>query len=336
MRVVVVGATGTVGASVVQALIRDHTIDHVVGLARHLPSPTASDATPTEVTSDVEWIEADMTVHDLAGQFAGADAVVHCAWLLQPAHDARLLHDVNIVGSARVFEAVAQATVGALVYLSSFSAYSPGRRGEVVDETWPTNGIPTSTYSQHKAYVERLLDEFELRHPLVRVVRLRPGLILKPGAGIDIERRFLGNWLPLLMRPLARRSVLPDLPGMAFQAVHSEDVAEACRLALLGSVVGAYNLAAEPAIDTRTLADTFGYHRIPVSVRTVRTVTAAAWLLRLQPSEPGWIDLVLQTPTLDPTRAHRELGWEPAHSALETIRAFVDRGRRSTSSAAMP
>ena len=45
-----------------------------------------------------------------------------------------------------------------------------------MDESWPTEGIPTSFYAVHKAAVERSLDSFEREHPDVRVVRLRPAL----------------------------------------------------------------------------------------------------------------------------------------------------------------
>lgn len=39
MRVVVVGATGNVGLSVVEALARDENVTEVVGLARRQPQP---------------------------------------------------------------------------------------------------------------------------------------------------------------------------------------------------------------------------------------------------------------------------------------------------------
>src|SRR5213075_1528842 len=99
--------------------------------------------------------------------------------LIQPSRDERITHTVNVEGSARVFEAAADAGVGALVYASSVGAYSPGPKNRLVDESWPTEGIPTSFYARHKAEVEGLLDHFQREHPEVRAVRLRPGLIFK-------------------------------------------------------------------------------------------------------------------------------------------------------------
>ena len=75
MRVVVTGATGNVGTSVVSALAADPNVTEIVGLARRAPD---WDAPKTE------FLAADITRAPLADLFEGADAVVHLAWLIQP------------------------------------------------------------------------------------------------------------------------------------------------------------------------------------------------------------------------------------------------------------
>src|SRR5829696_4562092 len=49
--------------------------------------------------------------------------------------------------------------------------------------------------------------------------------------------------------------VVPDLPGLRFQVLHSLDAAEAYRLALVRKVRGAFNIAADPVIDAGGLAE---------------------------------------------------------------------------------
>src|SRR3954447_26232439 len=153
MRVVVVGATGNVGTSVLHALAREPAVESVVGVARRLPKMSFP---------KTKWVSADVVSDDLAAIFRGADAVVHLAWLIQPSRDAALLRAVNVDGSARVFRAAGEAGVGALVYASSIGAYSPGPKDRRVDESWPTEGIESSFYSVHKAETERMLDQLEL------------------------------------------------------------------------------------------------------------------------------------------------------------------------------
>src|SRR4051794_25806252 len=187
MRVVVLGATGNVGTSLLTVLAEEPAVESVLGVARRAPD--------LEIPK-TEWAEADITDADLVPLLRGADAVVHLAWAIQPSHQLDVLRRINVDGSARVFRATAHAGVRTLVYASSVGAYSPGPKVNGVDESWPTNGIPTSFYSRHKAATERLLDRFEEEQPAVRVVRLRPGLIFKRGAASGIRRLFAGPFFP--------------------------------------------------------------------------------------------------------------------------------------------
>lgn len=190
MRIVVTGATGNVGTSVIAALAGDPAVDSIVGIARRAPDL---------VMPRTEWVVADVIEADLVPLLRGADAVIHLAWLIQPARDRRLTRAVNVDGSARVFRAAADAGVGAIVHASSVGAYSPGPKERRVDERWPTSGIDSSFYSRDKAEVERLLDRFEQEHPQVRVVRMRPGRIFQREAAMEIRRLFAG---PLPPTPL--------------------------------------------------------------------------------------------------------------------------------------
>ena len=325
MRVVVVGATGNVGTSLLRSLELEEGVDSVLGLARRRPR--------LELPK-VEWAQADITRSDLLPHFRGADCVVHLAWLIQPSHDLPTLRRTNVDGSRKVFEAVSAAGVPALVYASSVGTYAAGPKDRRVDEGWPATGIPASFYSRHKAEVEALLDRFERERPDTRVVRLRPGLIFKREAASGIRRLFAG---PLLPTSLVRRElvpVVPDIPGLRFQAVHSKDVGEAYRLAIVGEAGGAFNIAAEPVLDPSELARLLGARRIPVPAGVARAAAGISWRLRLQPTPPGWVDLALGVPLLDTTRARDELGWEPrvtsGEAFLELMRGIHDRAGAPT------
>ncbi len=320
MRVAVVGATGNVGTSLLRLLSEDRAIDEIVGIARRRPQLTFPRTT---------WVCADVVHDDLVSVFRGADAVVHLAWLIQPSRVRATTRAVNVDGSRRVFEAAAAAGVPALVYASSIGAYSPGPKDRRVDESWPTGGIPTSFYSRDKSDVEAILDDFEVAHPDMRVVRLRPGLIFKGEAASGIRRLFAG---PLLPTPLLRRRLIPIVPALErlrFQAVHSFDIGEAYHLALTRDVRGAFNIAAEPVLDPPELARLLQARPVSVPPRVLRFAVDASWKLRLQPSPPGWLDLALGVPLMDTTRARRELGWEPKHTSGDALIELIEGMRRS-------
>jgi UDP-glucose 4-epimerase len=321
VKVVVTGATGNVGTSVIEALGGSPEVDEIVGLARRRPAWE-----PAKTT----WVDADILGPGLADTFRGADAVIHLAWAIQPSHDEWTLERINLEGSRRVFEAAAAAEVPKLVYASSVGAYSPGPKDREVDEGWPTDGIPTSFYSRHKAAVERILDHFEAAQPLTKVVRLRPALIFKGDAATEIRRLFIGPFLPSF---LVRSSLIPAVPrlqGLRFQAVHSADVGQAYLRAALGDVTGAFNVAADPSLGPDELSALLDARTFPVPAGLVRGLADLTWRLHLQPSPPGWLDMALQVPLMSSRRAREELGWEPrfsADKALAELMAGIRHGQ---------
>lgn len=284
----------------------------------------------------MRWVSADVATDDLVPAFAGADAVIHLAWLIQPSRDPRTTWSTNVLGSSRVFQAAAAAGVGAIVYASSVGAYSAGPKDHLVGESWPTHGVPTSTYSREKAYVERLLDAFELRNPEMRIARLRPGFVLKRAAASGIRRLFAGPFLPTpLLRP-ELIPLVPRLPQLRFQAVHSLDVGQAFRLAALqADARGAFNVAAEPPLGPDELAALFHARTVPVPAVLLRKLAAFAWRSRLVPTEPGMVDLLLAVPLMDTTRARAELGWRPTHSAGDALLELLE-GMRDGAGADTP
>ncbi|QKV90670.1 NAD-dependent epimerase/dehydratase family protein [Streptomyces sp. NA02950] len=320
LRVVVVGATGNVGSAVVRTLGEEAAVSSMLGLARRVP-----DWTPEKTA----WRTVDLGDPDvdLVPHFRGADVVVHLAWLFQPTHEPVTTWRGNVLGGVRVFEATAAAGVPALVYASSVGAYSPGPQDRAVDESWPTHGWPEAAYTREKAYLERFLDAFEARHPDLRVVRMRLGFLFQRQSASQQRRLFGGPLVPgRLVRP-GLVPVVPDVPGLRFQVLHTEDAAAAYRAAVTRDVRGAFNLAAEPPVDAGVLAEILGARVLRVPRTLLRGGVAGAWKLRLAPASPELFDAVLRIPLMDTSRARRELGWEPRHTVTEALEEFL-RGLR--------
>jgi nucleoside-diphosphate-sugar epimerase len=194
----------------------------------------------------------------------------------------------------------------------------------MVDESWPTGGISTSFYSRHKSIVERQLDRLEHERRELRVVRMRPGLIFKRSAATEIRRLFAGPLLPRILVSPRLIPIVPDVPRLRFQAVHSLDVGDAYRRALVSDVSGAFNLAASPSIGPSELAEVLNARRLKLPARLLRAGAAVTFGLRLQPAEPGWVDMGLAVPLIDSSRACAELGWVPQHSATDALRELID------------
>lgn len=316
LRVVVTGASGNVGTSVVQALSEEPSVTSILGLARREPRWSCP---------KLDWACVDLAEDDDLDRFvAGADVVIHLAWLFQPVRDPVTTWRANVLGSIRTFEAVARRGVPALIHASSVGAYSPGPKDSRVVESWPTHGWPAAAYTREKAYLERYLDSFVPQNPGIRVVRMRPAFLFKRESASEQRRLFAG---PLFAGGLARPGlipIVPDVSGLRVQALHTADAAEAYRLAALGEVHGAFNLAAEPVIDAPVLAEILGARTVPTPRWALRAPLAAAWHLHAVPATPDLFDAVLRLPLMDTGRARLELGWMPRHRSTDVIAEFLD------------
>jgi nucleoside-diphosphate-sugar epimerase len=315
MKIVITGATGNVGTALVRALVADEQVEEIVGLARR---------GPRWQPPKVRWEQVDITRDELLPHFEGADAVVHLAWLIQPSRQERITERVNVHGSRRVFECAAAAGVGALVHASSVAAYSPAAPEQPIDESWPTLGVPSSYYSRQKVAVEEILDEVEDRFPELRVARARPGLIFQRSAAAEIRRYFAGPLVPGWAARSALIPLVPDMPGLAGQVIHSDDVAELYRLLCVSpDARGPYNAAATPPLDAQALGHMLGARPVRLPRGVVRQAMHAGYLARLHPVSPGWLDLGLAAPIMLTDRARTELGWHPVHESGDVIDEFM-------------
>ncbi|MDR7385670.1 NAD-dependent epimerase/dehydratase family protein [Promicromonospora iranensis] len=336
MRVAVVGATGNAGTALLRALHQEPQVTSVLGIARRLPDRSA------DPYRHAEWAPVDVAAEDtetvvarLAELFAGADAVVHLAWLVQPNRERDLLRRTHVEGTRRVGEAVVRAGVPHLVAASSVGAYSPVDDDEPRREDWPTQGIGTSHYSVDKAAQERVLDELEAAHPELAVARLRPSLIFQADAAQSVVRYFLGPLVPVQILRQGRLPALPLPTGLRLQATHADDVADAYRRVVVERASGAFNVAADDLLRGADLARIVGHGRlVEVPPAAVRAALVAAYDGRLVRADPGWLDMAMSVPVLDTTRIRTELGWAPRRTAAQAVEELlagmaVGQGTRS-------
>lgn len=331
MRIVITGASGNVGTALLRRLQRDTTEHELLGICRRPPrggDPYAA----------VAWTALDLAdpraAPALRAVFRGADAVVHLAWGFQPSHDTGYLDRLGVDGTRAVLDAARDEGVPHLVHMSSVGAYSPGpHQGDPVDEGWPTSGVDTLAYSREKVAAERMLDAYEGIGPAV--ARLRPGLIVQREAGSALLRYGLPAFVPAVL--LRHVPLLPMDRSLVVPLVHTADVADALARVLERRATGPFNLAADPPVTRDLVAEVLGARTVHVPKPVLRAAALVTWQARLQPLDPGWIDLAFAVPLLDTTRARRELGWVPtvdARTALdEVIAGMADTA--ATGSAAL-
>ena len=323
--IVVVGASGTVGSGLLDALAERPEVT-VRAVCRHPPEDAP-------LTDRVTWHPLDLLATAAADRLAellrGADAVVHLAWAIQPVGDASTPRRIDLDGTAAVLDAAGRTGVGQVVFLSSQAVYGPHpprQPGRPVDESWPVRAHPGSLYSRDKVAAEAMLDEFARAHPDIVVTRVRAALVVRSDAAARTRRLFLGPVVPTVLLRALRAGRVPVLPlpsGLVLQLVHADDLGRAVAAALDRRAAGAFNVAAD-ALGARELAAVAGARPVPVPRALVRGVLGLLNRLHLLGATTGWFDLAVDTPALDTGRARRELDWSPAVDTARAARILLD------------
>src|SRR5919202_7063335 len=131
--VAVTGPTGTFGYGLMPLLQADDRIERIVGIARRPFDPASEGWTKMEYRQgDVREPEA------LERAFAGADVVVHLAFMITGNADRETIRAINVDGTLNAFRAAAAAGAKRFVYASSVAAYGFHEDNPVgMTEDWP-------------------------------------------------------------------------------------------------------------------------------------------------------------------------------------------------------
>ncbi len=336
LTVAVTGPTGTFGFGLIPLLQAEDRVARIVGIARRPFDPAAHGWTKLEYRRGDVRDEAA-----LRDAFAGADVVVHLAFLVTGGASAEVLRAVNVDGTVNAFRAARRAGARRFVYASSVAAYGFHPDNPVgMTEEWPVRPAARLFYAQEKAELEHLLQAEAAQTsgdgatgPALYL--LRPPVVLGPHA-VGAKDLLPGPLAPLgriLSSRIGRSPVpLPVLvPVLPLQAVHEDDLGQALLRCVLGAgPPGAYNIAADGILTTADVAREFGLIPLPLPSGPARLAARAVSALPFLPPAAQWVEAASHPAIMDTTKAKRDLGWVPHFTALEALRGTLrpDPARR--------
>jgi nucleoside-diphosphate-sugar epimerase len=326
LTVAVTGPTGTFGFGLLPLLEADARIGRIVGIARRPFDPAAHG------WSKLEYRQGDVRDRGaLEAAFAGADVVVHLAFLITGTGGRDTARAINVDGTLNAFRAAAAAGARRFVYASSVAAYGFHRDNPVpLTEEWPVRPADHLFYAQEKAELERLLGREGAAHPQLALYVLRPPIVLGPNA--------MGakDMIPDPLAPLARAVLglvaraplpLPALtPRLQVQFIHEEDVGRALLQCIAGAgPPGAYNITGDGVLSGADVARELGLVSVPMPGRLVAGTARTLASLPFVPATAGWAEALSHPAIMDAAKAKRELGWQPRYTSLEALRATIGR-----------
>lgn len=263
MRVAVTGGSGQLGTLVLRRLADTRAVKEIVALDLR---------PPLIVSGKLREVRIDVRDPGIGQHLQGCDALIHLAFLVAKRGQRELQDDINVRGSANVFDAALQAGVRRILYASSVAAYGvvPELPVPVVETTERTRQ-PGFWYACAKFDVEARLDQLEAAHPDLSVARFRPAILI-------------GRRMEHQLGAAMRRGYFPD--GGSMPVVWDEDVADAFILALKSGARGAFILAAKEPLPSRELAKAAGLRRLRVPRGPLRALEAIATGLGWKPRCP--------------------------------------------------
>ena len=307
MKVLITGATGFVGAAVIERLSRE--ADLSLRLATRGRAVRTIGISEVIVTGDIdgrtEWGRA----------LEGVDAVIHLAARVHQVADAARdplaeFRRVNVDGTVRLARAAASAGVRRLVFLSTLKVH--GEEGSFSEQDAPA---PTDPYAISKHEAEASLRSIAATDAL-GVVVIRPPLVY--GEGVRANFRSL-------MRAVARGVPLP-FGGVrnSRSLLGVDNLADLVAVALVHPHAAGQTFLASDGEDVSTpelvrrLARAMG--------RPARLLNLPRSLLQAMATAAGRADAMRRlTGSLqaDSTKARTHLGWVPPLSLDEGLRRAV-------------
>ena len=219
MKIVVTGASGFIGRSLLARLAQEENIE-VLGLSRH-------DVTDPSLLGLCEWASTDYSEECMKSLLAGANLVIHLAGIKGTKTELSD-YDVDMQMTENILSAMSSCGVSRIIYASSRLVYGNPETCPWTEETAPE---PVLAYAKNKLRCESLCNEWTAAGCRQAVI-VRIAQVLGVGEGtrnminVFLETAQAGGELKVIGKSVARR-----------QYIYTKDLAEVmCRLSVVNEM----------------------------------------------------------------------------------------------------
>jgi len=212
LTILITGATGLVGNTLVQYLLNDSIFTKNPTKIRLLVRKKEGDFHRQQFLTlcgekDIEIFYGDLRNELDIQVFTNvsdpeSSILIHLGAIFNFWQPYELLHDVNVRGTERILQAFHQNNIRKLIHISSVAVYgclNGSDDGRGVTEDHPIDLNQRKNYELTKALSEKLVLDYQEAHPNRLITIFRPsGIIGGSGVTLDVfSRMFFGKFVPL-------------------------------------------------------------------------------------------------------------------------------------------
>jgi len=324
--VLVTGSNGRIGGAVMRRLA--DRFGTVIGTEHQGPDAAPGCVyVPMEITSDDSVREGLTAIGEHHGKRVAS--VIHLAAYYDFLGAASPKYDqITVQGTKRLLVALQDLDfeVGQFIFSSTMLVHRPAEPGQLIDEDWPLE--PTWAYPKSKVLTEQVI---EANRGQIPAVLLRIAGVYDDGChSIPLAQQIQRTYEHQLTSRLYSASTAH---GQSF--LHMDDLVEAITLTverradlvpMLPLLLGEPGAVSYDELQ-HTLARLINGKDHETYVVPAPLAKIGAMVLDWMPGptfiKPWMIDRAGDHFALDVTRAHKELGWQPAHSLTQTLPVMV-------------
>lgn len=304
--VAVTGASGYIGTRLVRRLLETKDIERVTGV--DVRSATIEHERYTHFKQDI--------TSPLDDAFAGTDAVVHLAFVLQQLRNREEGRRINVGGAESVLRSCANSGVRHVVLMSSATVYGPQPDNPpALTEDAPLRPPPGFAYAEDKEACEALFQTFADEHPQACVSILRGCVVMGPNAA---------NFITAALDKPLLIGVQGEDPEMQF--VHEDDLAEVLLRFATEPHPGVYNVAGNGSVRWSEAVSLAGKRLVRLPGPLASGLAELAWRARLQSDSPAaGLGFIRWPWTVSTEKLVRETNYAFRHTSREALDAYLNR-----------
>ena len=306
MKILVTGANGFIGRSLIETLVRADRFKVLALVRRKTSLPDSVEQLIADLLDDIDWVsllkDVDVIVH-LAGR-------AHV--LSEKETDPQLVYRrINVEATRKLARCAAEAGVKRFIFVSTIKVNGEHTNGRIPFTNNDT-AKPVDPYSVSKYEAELALQDIANRSGMELII-IRPPLVYGPGVKWNFATMlvWLARGIPLPLGAIDNRRSLLAL----------DNFCEFLSLCVTHPDVGGHTLLVCDSEDLsttellQTLKDGMQAHTwlLPVPAGIIR-------LLAILTGHKVWTDRLLGNLQVDPSDTFELTGWRPVKPARDALR----------------